>query len=94
MRNHRVTGGAIPEIGTTITKETEAHSILEVDWGRWVEKEENPEEVLRMKESPEEVQKDRKEAFLTRENHEEALLQQIIEIEEVDRTRDPHEKTL
>lgn len=47
-----------------------------------------------MKESPEEVQKDRKEAFLTRENHEEALLQQIIEIEEVDRTRDPHEKTL
>lgn len=31
MRNHRVTGGAIPEIGTTITKETEAHSILEVD---------------------------------------------------------------
>jgi len=34
MTNHRVTEGAIPEIGTTITKEREARSILETDRGR------------------------------------------------------------
>ena len=81
----KITGGAIPEI--VVITIIEVRSVLEADRGRWVETDEI-EEVLRMIESPEEAQKDREEAFLTRENHEEVhLLWNIGEL-----PRDPREE--